>query len=377
MHRAGARGKSRARQWVDDLPGDGIEARLSTMGGARLAKTSILAAAILVWALWLLGMQAGARWPLLAEAWFMSITMAVGSFIAGATAEGGGAVAFPVMTLMFAIPPPVARDFALMIQSVGMTSASATILYTRIPIEPRALWWSGLGGVFGVVAGIEWISPRLPPAYTKMTFLAVWLAFAGALFLINRHRDREVRPAIERFRPRHGLMLVATGLVGGAISGLTGSGLDILTFALLTLRFRVCETIATPTSVVLMASNALVGFAWKATFGGGMEQAAWAYWWACVPIVVVGAPLGARFIRDRSRLFVASILYVSIAIQFVAGILIIPQTTRLAGYTVLVLGAALLGFHWMARGGMKRLVWLSSSPPEHPARPHRPRDADE
>jgi uncharacterized membrane protein YfcA len=201
------------------------------------------------------------------------------------------------------------------------------------------------------------------------------LAFAGALFLINRHRDREVRPAIERFRPRHGLMLVATGLVGGAISGLTGSGLDILTFALLTLRFRVCETIATPTSVVLMASNALVGFAWKATFGGGMEQAAWAYWWACVPIVVVGAPLGARFIRDRSRLFVASILYVSIAIQFVAGILIIPQTTRLAGYTVLVLGAALLGFHWMARGGMKRLVWLSSSPPEHPARPHRPRDA--
>ncbi len=338
------------------------------MGGARTAKTSILVASLIVWSLWLVGMQAGERWSLLTEAWFMSITMAVGSFIAGATAEGGGAVAFPVMTLMFAIPPPVARDFAMMIQPVGMTSASATILYTRIPIEWRALWWAGAGGIFGVVVGIEWISPLLPPAYTKMTFLAVWLAFAGALFWINRYREREVRFAIERFLPRHALMLFGTGLVGGAISGLTGSGLDILTFSLLTLRFRVCEMIATPTSVVLMASNALVGFLWKSTLGGGMEPAAWTYWWACVPIVVVGAPLGARFIRDRSRLFVASILYVSIAIQFVAGILIIPQTTRLAGYSALVFGIALLGFHWMARGGVKRLAWLASSQTEAPTR---------
>ena len=35
------------------------------------------------------------------------------------TSEGGGAVAFPVMTLALNIPPPVARDFSLMIQSCG------------------------------------------------------------------------------------------------------------------------------------------------------------------------------------------------------------------------------------------------------------------
>ena len=35
------------------------------------------------------------------------------------TSEGGGAVAFPVMTLALKVCPTVARDFSLMIQSCG------------------------------------------------------------------------------------------------------------------------------------------------------------------------------------------------------------------------------------------------------------------
>ena len=37
----------------------------------------------------------------------------------GMTSEGGGAVAFPVMTLALKVAPTVARDFSLMIQSCG------------------------------------------------------------------------------------------------------------------------------------------------------------------------------------------------------------------------------------------------------------------
>jgi hypothetical protein len=66
---------------------------------------------------WLVAMLAGDRFGLFRDGWFMSVTMLVGSFIAGATSEGGGAVAFPVMTLGYGIAPPVARDFALLIQS--------------------------------------------------------------------------------------------------------------------------------------------------------------------------------------------------------------------------------------------------------------------
>lgn len=49
----------------------------------------------------------------------MPVTMLLGSFVAGITSEGSGAVAFPVMTLALHLNPQVARDFSIMIQSVG------------------------------------------------------------------------------------------------------------------------------------------------------------------------------------------------------------------------------------------------------------------
>ena len=48
---------------------------------------------------------------------------------------------------------------------------------------------------------------------------------------------------------RHAVLLVGTGIVGGVVTSITGSGLDITTFALLVLRLRISEKIATPTSV--------------------------------------------------------------------------------------------------------------------------------
>ncbi len=42
-------------------------------------------------------------------------------YFLGMTSEGGGAVAFPVMTLALGIAPAVARGFSLMIQSCGET----------------------------------------------------------------------------------------------------------------------------------------------------------------------------------------------------------------------------------------------------------------
>ncbi len=54
-----------------------------------------------------------------ADRYLLSITMIFGATIGGMTSEGGGAVAFPVMTLALGIKPSVARDFSLMIQSCG------------------------------------------------------------------------------------------------------------------------------------------------------------------------------------------------------------------------------------------------------------------
>jgi uncharacterized membrane protein YfcA len=322
----------------------------------RLATLITLA---VVWSVWLYLMVSGDRWSLFQENWFMSVVMSLGSFIAGATSEGGGAVAFPAMTLGFGIKPHVARDFSLMIQAVGMNAAAFGILFTGIRVERRALLYSSLGGAIGIIVGLEFIAPHMTPAFAKMFFTAVWLSFAFALYWINRYHDREVHQEIQGFLPRHALLLFGTGLVGGSITSITGSGLDIATFALLVLRLRICERIATPTSVVLMGINALVGTLWKGGVRGALDADAWNYWWVCVPIVVVGAPLGAQFIRNRSRLFISSLLYASIAIQSVAALLIIPQTPKLLLFSGAVFACGILFFRVMANHGVRRLAWLA------------------
>jgi uncharacterized membrane protein YfcA len=315
----------------------------------------LLTTALVVQGLWLIGMVTGDRWHLFTEGWFMAVTMAVGSFIAGATAEGGGAVAFPVMTLLFEIPPAVARDFALMIQSVGMGSAALLILGSGIPVIRPAIVWGGLGGAVGVVTGIAVVAPRVPPPFAKMGFLAVWLAFAVALFWMHRTPERPRRASLA-VDLRQGLVLFLTGVLGGIVSGVSGSGLDIVVFSLLVLRFSVSETVATPTSVVLMAGNAMIGFAWKSALGGGMAPAAWNLWWVCVPIVVVGAPVGAWFIRHRSPRFVARLLQTSILLQFVGGVVLVPQTPMLICSTLVIWIAAVGLFFWMARSGARSFV---------------------
>lgn len=69
------------------------------------------------------------------------------------------------------------------------------------------------------------------------------------------------------------------------------SGIDICTFSILTLLFRVSEKVATPTSVVLMAMNTLAGFMYRQLAMGGVESEATRFFIVCVPVVVVGESL--------------------------------------------------------------------------------------
>ncbi len=277
-----------------------------------------------VWLVWLVLMITGNRWALFAEGWFMSVTMAFGSFIAGATSEGGGAVAFPVMTLVFHIEPHVARDFSLMIQSIGMTAAGLTIALTRTPVVWRVVAPASVAGGLGMIVGLNEVAPLIPPAIAKLLFTSLWLAFGVTLLLFNRNKGRAALTDVPADVPWSPMLLLAAFL-GGIVASITGSGLDICVFSLLVLRYRVSETVATPTSVVLMGINALIGAIWAGQTRG-LAPDAWTWWWCCVPVCAIGAPFGAWFISSRTRRFVASVLLVSIAVQYVASLVILPMT---------------------------------------------------
>ena len=61
----------------------------------------------------------------------LMVAMVFGSMIAGSTPLGGGVVAFPVTVLICEFSPQQGRDFSLLIQSIGMTSATYLILTER------------------------------------------------------------------------------------------------------------------------------------------------------------------------------------------------------------------------------------------------------
>jgi len=279
--------------------------------------------------------------------WIMSITMVFGSLVAGSTSEGGAAVAFPVMTLALGISPKIARDFSFMIQSVGMTASSYTILSMRVKVEWNALKWVTLGGVAGIIFGLEQIAPRLAPAFAKMYFVVIWSSFAVGLYLLNRNWDRKVYNDVQNLEeavlwraPGASLgkyvhfnwklfTLLMFGFVGGIFSSVAGSGIDICSFACLTLLFRICEKVATPTSVVLMAINTCVGFAYREWGMGGVASEAWPIFFVCVPIVVFGAPIGSFLGSYLHRLTLAGIIYFIDTIQLIGALVIVqPWTTK-------------------------------------------------
>jgi uncharacterized membrane protein YfcA len=309
---------------------------------------SILVSAIVI-LVWLVYMDNTDQWYLYHDNWFMSVTMVFGSFIAGASSEGGGAVAFPVMTLIYDITPPVARNFSLAIQSVGMTTASYIILRNRYQVEWKYLIPVSIGGIFGIILGTLFLIPLIAPAFVKMLFVTFWLSFGIVLFYVNQIYKRKVIDQLPFLSARDNMGLGFIGLLGGGLSALLGSGIDIFSFSYVTMRYHLSEKVATPTSVLIMALNSIVGFILHNLILHDFSDQEFNYWLVSIPVVVIGAPLGARFINSRTRKFVADFLYLIIIVQFIGAWIIIRPSGILLLFTVLIFLFGLTLFFLFAR----------------------------
>ncbi len=221
----------------------------------------------------------------------IALTMALGSFVAGGTALGGGAVAFPVMTKVLAIEPATAKVFSLAIQSFGMTAAAITIFCRRIPIYTNIVFMALPMSALGVAISLLYVAPFAPRLLVKSIFSFLLLCFAITMVL-RWWRKAHHQLSAEYIKPSLGRFLLV-GFVGGIASGLVGSGSDIALFALLIIAYQADIKKATATSVVVMAFTSLVGSAINAWHLNEITPEIEQYLLAAIPIVVVGAPLGA------------------------------------------------------------------------------------
>ncbi|VDN22176.1 unnamed protein product [Cylicostephanus goldi] len=171
-----------------------------------------------------------------------------------------------------------------------MMCALTVVLIMRVQIEQRAVLFGTLGSIPGLIFGFKFFDPLLDASQKKMLFVSIWASFAIALFILNSHKKRKTYPKIPEFKPWKAAVLVATGFVGGIFTAFAGSGVDICIFSIITLLFRVTEKSATPTTVVLMGLNSVVGAYYRLIWEGDVTKLAIEYLQVSIPVGVTLAP---------------------------------------------------------------------------------------
>lgn len=285
----------------------------------------------------------------LGRRWAAALTMVFGSFIAGSSPEGSAAISYPIFTLLLDIKPAVARNFSFAIQSFGMTSASLLILGMRMRVEWNYIRYVVLGGIFGLVFGTYWIVPLISPLMAKLFFVSLWLSFGIALWLANRRPQRVVYDFIPDFKRSDQYWLLAFGFIGGIISSIFGTGINIFTFCLMTIYYRVSEKVATPSSVIIMTIETLLGFFLHAAILKDFSRDSFELWLTCMPVVVFFAPLGAFVISKLAREKIARLLYTILAIQFVGALIVIKPNPMQLALCLVTLSSGLALFSYLSR----------------------------
>jgi uncharacterized membrane protein YfcA len=291
--------------------------------------------AFIAWAIWLsfLGLQG---LEIIKEHITIALTMLLGSFVAGSTSVGGGAIAFPIFTKVLHIDSTTALIFSLAIQSIGMTAASLMIFMTKTPICFRVIRYSIIAGGLGLLTSFFFIRLQVSSADIKYLFSS--FSFLIALGLIWTRLNYENIPHSHKPQPGK-IALIVSCFIGGMLSGIIGTGIDFILFSMMIFIWRYDFKKAIATSVVVMAFNAVIGFTAILTNTNYFKGEVVSYWLAAVPIVVVGAPLGAiacRYIHKHTMMY---FLLTLISVDILSTIFIIgikPYYLLLAIGTIII-----------------------------------------
>jgi uncharacterized membrane protein YfcA len=227
--------------------------------------------------------------------WHYPAIMVLGAFVAGLTPEGGGAVAFPVLSVFFNVDRVLARDFSLMIQSIGMTSASIFVLTNKANTlrSYKPLLWFIPVCFGGFVLGMQLLQ-TIPVYIIQALFLSLITTFAIAYFYSKHRGDLH---ALTAKSPRDHLMLIVILILGGMCASLFGTGADIILYTLLVTRFTMNEKIATHMSIILMASISILGYAYRHFVDAGLTPDQFRTWLCAYPVVLFMAPFGTYVLQ--------------------------------------------------------------------------------
>ena len=215
--------------------------------------------------------------------WLYSVMMIVGAAIAGFTPVGGGAVAYPVLSLYTDLTPQIARDFSLAIQAVGMTSASIYIMtrksYSKMfyALIPAYIAFNFIGFI-----GVSALYSIIPVKIIQMTFVSLAVAFIASFMITKKYGMHEM------VTPKW-YYIGLFSLIGGACAALFGTGSDMLIYIMLSVYYGMREEEATDMSIITMAGTSVLGVLYTAP---SISPEVYPMWLVSVPIVTIFAPFG-------------------------------------------------------------------------------------
>jgi len=179
---------------------------------------------------------------------------------------GGGAIlTMPLLVYLFHVDPMIATAYSLFI--VGVTSAVGAFMHHKDhPLNFKVAFQFGLVSMLVVIITRSFLVPHIPAniatiggytltsgAFTMILF-AVLMIWAGyAMVKKNRLHNEQVHPSKAK--------LIFYGALTGLITGLLGAGGGFLLIPALVLIVKLPMKEAVGTSLLLIALNALVGFA--------------------------------------------------------------------------------------------------------------------
>jgi uncharacterized protein len=306
--------------------------------------------------IWAVAMEMESMWHLFAHHIPAMVTMMFGAFVAGSSPEGSAALAYPIFTLYLDIPPETARNFAFAIQSIGMTAASLMILHLRLSIEWTYFRYVTFSGFIGLLLGIFFIAPWIPAGFAKLFFVSLWLSFGIVLWTVNRRKTRIVSQHLPPLEISDKALLISLGIAGGILSSIFGTGINVLSFCAMVIFYRLNEKIAVPTSILIMTTEAIAGFLIHLWWLRDMQPQALELWMACIPVVLIFAPLGSWFLSKINRHHLANLLYFIFAIQYIGALYVLRPgwISTLISLTTIALGIGL--FYFLYRQGTKKMA---------------------
>ena len=305
----------------------------------------------LIYAVWLTLIVALDLWRVTRDHWPMSVVMVLGSVVAGSTPMGGGTVAFPVLVLLFHQSPHLGRNFGLAIQAAGMTSAMVFILSRRTRIQARMLRWGIPGAALGLLLGTFVIAPILSGNDVKLLFSSLWMSF-GLLTLLKNGEICAFSQVPVMDRARDAALAVTVGVIGGAVSSIIGVGIEMLAYTALVLRYRCDLKAAVPTAVCMGGVTSLMGIALHGVIGD-IEPEVFYNWMAAVPIVILGAPVGAYLVSIIPRIHTLYFVSILCALQFLWTLQQVSPTLGEWIFLGTSLVGALAGFYALYRAGKR------------------------